>query len=149
MGRSTPHDPFAFLLGGGEMGERIRAFDWASTPLGPVEHWSQALRTTLRMVLADRLPHLLWWGPEYIQLYNDAYAQIPGAKHPDRALGRPASQCWAEIWHVIGGLIDRAFPRRSATTPDATGITAYLDNGSPENAQAMAAHEKPSNYQAL
>jgi signal transduction histidine kinase len=109
ISQSKPHDPFAFLPGGGEMGERIRAFDWAGTPLGPVEHWSAALRTTLRIILANRFPHLLWWGPEYIQLYNDAYAPIPGAKHPDRALGRAASECWAEIWDVIGPLIDRPF----------------------------------------
>jgi hypothetical protein len=109
IGQTKPHDPFAFLSGGGEMGERTRAFDWASTPLGPVEHWSAALRTTLRIILANRFPHLLWWGSQYIQLYNDAYAPIPGAKHPDRALGRPASECWAEIWDVIGPLIDRPF----------------------------------------
>jgi hypothetical protein len=107
--RSTPTPPFAFLPGGGEMGARIRAFDWASSPLGPVERWSPALRTTLRIVLANRFPHLLWWGPQYIQLYNEPYAPIPGAKHPDRALGQPASECWAEIWHVIGPLIERPF----------------------------------------
>jgi hypothetical protein len=28
-------DLLAFLAGGGEMGERIRAFDWSKTPLGP------------------------------------------------------------------------------------------------------------------
>ena len=80
-----------------EMEERIRNFDWAATPLGPPAGWSPALRTMLGILLANRFPHILWWGPSYIQFYNDAYAPIPGAKHPDRALGRPASECWAEI----------------------------------------------------
>ena len=107
--QASSNDPFSFLAGGGEMGERIRSFDWSKTPLGPIEHWSLALRTTLRILLANRFPHVLWWGPQHIQLYNDAYRPVPGAKHPDRALGQAASECWAEIWHVIGPLIDRPF----------------------------------------
>jgi PAS domain S-box-containing protein len=102
-------DFLAFLEGGGEMGGRIRAFDWGATPLGPAASWSPALRTTLRIMLANRFPHILWWGPHYIQFYNDAYRPIPGAKHPHRVLGRPGSECWSEIWHVIGPLIDTPF----------------------------------------
>ncbi|HYV20398.1 MAG TPA: ATP-binding protein [Verrucomicrobiae bacterium] len=102
-------DALGFLVGGGEMGERIRAFDWARTPLGPAESWSPALRTMLRIMLANRFPQLLWWGPRYIQFYNDPYRPIPGNKHPERVLGVPASECWKEIWHVIGPLIDTPF----------------------------------------
>ena len=100
------------------MGERIRSFDWASTPLGPISTWSPALRTTLRIMLANRFPHVLWWGPHYIQFYNDPYRPIPGAKHPDQAFGRPASECWAEIWHIIGPLVDRPFKGGPATWDD-------------------------------
>jgi PAS domain S-box-containing protein len=107
--QSISQDALSFLEGSGEMRELIREFDWASTPIGPIRHWSAALRTTIRIVLANRFPHILWWGPDYIQLYNDAYAPIPGAKHPKRALGRPARDCWSEIWHIIGPLIDRPF----------------------------------------
>jgi PAS domain S-box-containing protein len=102
-------DSLAFLHGGGEMGERIRAFDWGVTPLGPAASWSPALRTMLRILLANRFPHILWWGPHYIQFYNDPYRPIPGAKHPHRVLGRPASECWSEIWNIIGPLIDTPF----------------------------------------
>jgi hypothetical protein len=98
-----------------EMARRMRAFDWSRTPLGPVESWSPALRTMVRTLLANRFPHILWWGPHYIQFYNDPYRPIPGAKHLDKALGRPASGCWAEIWHVIGPLIDRPFNGGPAT----------------------------------
>jgi PAS domain S-box-containing protein len=104
-----------FLAGHGEMALRTRSFDWSRTPLGPIETWSTALRTTLQIVLASRFPHILWWGPDYIQLYNDAYCPIPGSKHPDKVLGRKASECWEEIWHVIGPLVDRPFSGGPAT----------------------------------
>ena len=110
---TTP--PVDFLVGGGEMGDRIREFDWAGTSLGPIESWSPALRTMVRVLVANRFPHILWWGPDYIQFYNDAYRPIPGAKHPHRVLGRPASECWSEIWHVIGPLIDKPYQGGPAT----------------------------------
>jgi hypothetical protein len=91
------------------MAGRIRALDWGATPLGLVAGWPAALRATLRIILANGFPHILWWGPQYIQFYNDAYIPVLGAKHPDKALGLPGSQCWPEIWHVIGPLIERPF----------------------------------------
>jgi GAF domain-containing protein len=100
------------------MGQRIREFDWGATSLGPIDTWSPVLRTMVRILIASRFPQLLWWGPEYIQFYNDPYRPIPGAKHPDRALGRPASECWAEIWHVIGPLIDTPYHGGPATWDD-------------------------------
>lgn len=36
------------LMDGAEMGERVRAFDWAPTPLGPPDGWPQSLRTIVR-----------------------------------------------------------------------------------------------------
>ena len=41
------------LQGGGEMGERIRAFDWSKPPRGPVESWSPALRMMVSFLLAN------------------------------------------------------------------------------------------------
>ena len=97
------------------MGARIRAFDWASTPVGPITSWSPALRTMVQFMLANRFPQLLWWGPEYIQFYNDPYRPIPGTKHPQRALGVRARECWPEIWQVIGPLIDVPYEGGPAT----------------------------------
>jgi signal transduction histidine kinase len=102
------------LAGGGEMGALMRSLDWSKTPLGPVASWSPTLQTTVRTLLVNRFPLLLWWGPQYIQLYNDAYRPIPGAKHP-RSMGQPARECWPEIWHVIGPLIDTPFRGGPAT----------------------------------
>jgi hypothetical protein len=80
-----------FLDGRGEMGALIRAFDWSRTPIGAAETWSPALRTLIRVLIANRFPMMLWWGPEYISLYNDAYIPILGRKHPG-SLGLPVRE---------------------------------------------------------
>jgi len=104
----------AWLQGGGEMGELIRAKNWSSTPIGPVESWSPALRMMVRFLLANRFPLLLWWGPEYVSIYNDPYRPILGQKHP-WALGVPVRECWSEIWHVLQPLIDTPYHGGPAT----------------------------------
>jgi signal transduction histidine kinase/DNA-binding response OmpR family regulator len=96
------------ISGGAEMGALVRAFDWAKTPLGPSDQWSASLRMIVSLLLANRFPMLLWWGPQYIQIYNDAYRPILGAKHP-LALGQPASACWSEVWDFAQPLIDSPF----------------------------------------
>ncbi|HEY5865049.1 MAG TPA: ATP-binding protein, partial [Candidatus Tectomicrobia bacterium] len=102
---ATPIASEAHLRGGGEMGQRIRAHDWAATPLGPVETWPQSLRSAVSILLPSRAQIVLFWGAELITLYNDAYAPVFGAKHP-WALGRPAHECWHEVWHVLGPLFE-------------------------------------------
>jgi PAS domain S-box-containing protein len=105
------------LAGGGEMGALMRSVDWWRTPLGPASGWSQALRSTVALLLRNRFPMILWWGPEFIQLYNDAYRSIPGAKHPG-SMGQRARECWAEIWHIIGPMIEAPFSGQPATWSD-------------------------------
>jgi hypothetical protein len=108
-------DPaLSFLHGGSEMAELVRLLDWSATPLGPPNNWSLALRTTVRILLANRFPQLLWWGPEYISIYNDAYRPILGRKHP-WGLGKPVRECWAEIWDILKPLIDTPFNGGPAT----------------------------------
>src|SRR3712207_5364938 len=81
----------AFLAGGGEMGERIRTFDWSATPPGAPEGWPSSLRAALSICLHSAFPTAIYWGPELIHLYNDAWVPIPADRHP-WALGRPASE---------------------------------------------------------
>jgi PAS domain S-box-containing protein len=110
--------PFGdWLAGGGEMGERIRAFDWSQTAIGPAETWSPTLRMMVRFLLANRFPLLLWWGPQYVSIYNDSYRPVLGTKHP-WALGQPLSKCWNEIWHVLRPLVDTPFNGGPATWND-------------------------------
>lgn len=96
-----PSTPLKFLEGGGAMGERIRAFDWASHPLGPPERWPEALRMALNLCLYSSFPAAIYWGPQLHVLYNDAWSVIPAEKHP-WILGQPARIGWADIWPIIG-----------------------------------------------
>src|ERR1700742_2928038 len=91
------------FVGTGEMSALCRAFDWPNTSLGAVETWSHALRTTVAIMLASRQPMFLWWGPELIQIYNDAYRPsfASGGRHP-LALGVKGAEFWTEIWDIIG-----------------------------------------------
>jgi PAS domain S-box-containing protein len=102
------------LQGGGEMGALMRSFDWESSLLGPVEKWPQSLRTSVSICLNSRFAILIWWGPELVMLYNDAYRQIIGTKHP-AATGRPGRECWPEIWHIIGPMLEGVMQRGEAT----------------------------------
>ncbi len=95
---ASPQDLFA---GGGEMGALMRSTDWSKTRLGPVENWPNSLRTMLGVVLGSRFPMLLWWGPDLLHLYNDAYRPILRDKHP-ASLAAPAAQIWTEVWDVAG-----------------------------------------------
>src|SRR3712207_3685649 len=97
----------AFLADGGEMGERMRRLDWSGSRLGVPERWPESLRTTVSLLLNSRFPMFVAWGPDLVLLYNDDYAPILGAKHPN-ALGRPFSEVWAEIWIDIRPFVDRA-----------------------------------------
>jgi PAS domain S-box-containing protein len=98
-------DPHAWLIGSGEMSERTRAFDWSTTPVGPIGRWPQSLRTTVSIMLGCQYPLLIWWGPELIHFYNDAYLPVLGKRHPG-ALGRPAPQVWSEAWPLVGPQAD-------------------------------------------
>jgi PAS domain S-box-containing protein len=107
------------FAGPGEMAARCRALDWSSTPLGPVEQWSQSLRTMSAAVLASRNPMLLFWGPDLVQIYNDAFRPSlgvstgPAARHP-RALGMRAAEFWTDVWAVVGPQIDGVMTRGEA-----------------------------------
>jgi PAS domain S-box-containing protein len=104
----------AFLSGGGELGERIRAFDWAATTLGAPAGWPQSLKTAIRIMLASRQPIWIGWGPDLTYFYNEPYKSIIGGKHP-WALGRPTRDVWAEIWGDIGPLLDTALAGQEGT----------------------------------
>jgi PAS domain S-box-containing protein len=96
------------------MGALIRAKDWSKTPLGPPETWPQSLRTSVSVCLNSRFPILLWWGPDLVKIYNDAYRLILGGKHP-RALGARGRDVWPEIWEIIGPMLEGVLSRGQST----------------------------------
>ena len=137
MAYSTPEDPDraaapaaeAFLAGGGEMGARFRAHDWAASPLGPASAWPAALKTLVAVMLGARQPMFLAWGPERTMLYNDDYAPLLGARHP-AALGQPFREVWFDILEDIGPILERAFAGEG-TNMDDIAFT-MTRNGYPE-----------------
>jgi PAS domain S-box-containing protein len=105
---------FDCLSGAGEVRALMRSINWSRTPIGAVDSWSPALRTMVSFLLANPFQMLLWWGPGFLQLYNDALVPSLGAKHP-KSMGQRASECWAEIWHIIRPLIETPFRGGEAT----------------------------------
>jgi PAS domain S-box-containing protein len=104
-----------FLAGGGEMGALTRAHDWSATPIGAPDAWPQSLRTAVRILLNTNHPMFIWWGPELIQFYNDAYRQTMGPERHPSALGQRGRDCWAEIWPIIGHQIEQVMRGGGAT----------------------------------
>ena len=133
MRSNTPHEArkHEFPLGGGGMGALIRELDWSKTSLGPISGWPPHLKGTISLMLPAQAQIVLFWGPEFVALYNDAYAPTIGDKHP-RALGRPARENWAELWGDLEPLLRRVL--ETGETVFAKDRPFYIErHGYPEN----------------
>ncbi|HEY0536484.1 MAG TPA: chemotaxis protein CheB [Actinoplanes sp.] len=136
----------AMFAAGGDIGRVLAGKDWDATSLGPVEGWSPTLRSVLSMVLTHALPMNLLWGPERLQLYNDACVDLL-AGHPG-ALGRPMSRTSPEVAAELEPMLrevdrtgralltrDRPFVLRRTGRPEETFVTfcysPVLDDGRP------------------
>lgn len=97
--------------------DTIRQFDWSTTPLGPKDAWSSALRTTYDIMMSTRFPVCATWGPEMTLLYNDSYIPFLGNRHP-AALGQPINEVWHDIWDDIRPLIETAMSGESVGLED-------------------------------
>jgi signal transduction histidine kinase len=114
--RPETNSPKHGLVGGGEMGERTRAFDWSETPVGPIEAWPQSLKTAVSICLGSRSPMVIWWGEQALtQFFNDAYIPFLGASKLPSALGQSGRECWSEIWAVLGPMLEGVFATGAAT----------------------------------
>src|ERR1700734_971506 len=119
----SPHVP-GFLRGGGEMGARMRALDWARTPLGPAAQWPQSLKTVVRVMLDSRYAMWMLWGPELTFFCNDAYLPTVGIKR-DWVLGARSDKVWEEIWPDIGPRITQVLQNGEATWDE--GLLLFLE----------------------
>src|ERR1041384_3745652 len=128
MNEVTTQEPA--IMGGGEMGELIRNYDWSKTPLGPPEQWPQSLKTCLRIMLTSSQPIWIGWGPDLIKLYNDPYKTIVGGKHP-WALGKPASVVWKDIWKDIEPMLRQVMVENQGIYVEAQ-LLIMERNGYPE-----------------
>ena len=124
--------PFAGpLVADSDVARDMHDVDWASTPLGPPAAWPQALRDYVRMLLTSRFSMWMSWGPEQTMFYNDAYRRDTlRGKHP-WALGRPASEVWAEVWEQVTPQV-RAVLDRGESTWDEDLQLYVVRNGWPE-----------------
>jgi PAS domain S-box-containing protein len=86
----------SFLQGDGETTALIRNFDWSATPLGPIEHWPQSLKTVTALLLRSPVPIVMLWGPDGVMIYNDAYSVFAGGRHP-QLLGSNVREGWPEV----------------------------------------------------
>ena len=121
----------SFPFGGGGMGALIRALDWSMTSLGPISGWPAHLKGAVSLMLPAKAQIVLFWGPEFVALYNDAYAPTIGEKHP-RALGRPARENWTELWDDLEPLLRRVL--ETGETVFAKDRPFYIErSGYPEN----------------
>ncbi len=100
------------------MAQRVREYDWAATPLGPIRLWPMSLRMIVQTVLAHPVASIVLWGPQLIQIYNDACGELMGVKHP-AGLGQPAREYWAEVWHVHAPIYERVRQGESVSLEDA------------------------------
>jgi signal transduction histidine kinase len=113
-----------FLERGGEMGARMRDFDWGRTPLGDPSGWPQSLKTIVRVMLDSRFAMWMAWGSEATFFCNDAYLPTVGIKR-DWVLGARADVVWAEIWHDIGPRIGQVLSTGTATWDE--GLQLFLE----------------------
>ena len=98
------------------MSEKVRQFDWAATPLGPLGSWPASLRIATDMILASHFPKCLVWGPGHVTLYNDAFRPILGDK--PEALGRSFSDVWSEAWDTLSPVVKRAYAGEATYVED-------------------------------
>jgi PAS domain S-box-containing protein len=88
------------------MAGRIYDRDWEASGIGPFSSWPAELKSAVDIMLPAKAQIVIFWGRDFIALYNDAYAPTIGLKHP-QALGRPAREHWSELWSDLEPLLRR------------------------------------------
>jgi signal transduction histidine kinase/DNA-binding NarL/FixJ family response regulator len=99
----------AVTASGGDAGRLIEQVDWSRTALGPMSGWPQSLRSAVSICLLSRFPMTVWWGPELVFIFNDAYRPLLGVKDPAAVMGQAGRNVWPEIWEVIGPMLHGVF----------------------------------------
>ncbi|KAH0837429.1 sensory transduction histidine kinase [Fonsecaea pedrosoi] len=94
-----------------------RGIDWAATSLGPIQNWSVELRGMCNLIMASPHPSAMYWGPDHIAIYNEAYVLLAGQKHP-ALMGARYRDAWSEIWDALEDVFDNAFKNAQATMKD-------------------------------
>lgn len=102
----------------------LETIAWQDSPLGPRTAWPDELKNTLDLILPARAQIVMFWGPQYVALYNDAYAPTIGDKHP-QAFGRPAQENWSELWDDLEPMLRSV--RENGETVAASDRPFYIE----------------------
>jgi hypothetical protein len=97
-----------FLAGGGELGDLIAAFDWSSTPVGPISSWSGGMKTIIGFILRSGTPMVTLWGDHGVMIYNDAYRVFAGGRHPG-ILGANVLDGWDEVADFNAHVLEKVY----------------------------------------
>lgn len=95
----------------------VGAVDWSSTPLGPLDTWPPLLKQEFNQILADSRPIAIYWGNQYIMVYNEAYSRLIGSRHP-ALLGKHVDQAWPENATRLKELMTAAAEKRGTVVDD-------------------------------
>ncbi|MCU1777373.1 MULTISPECIES: ATP-binding protein [unclassified Pseudomonas] len=115
---------------GGEMAQRIRAFDWSTTDLGPIHAWPKSLVSAVQMLLASPMPMVMLWGRLGYMIYNDSYSIFAGGRHPF-LLGTPVELGWPEVAEFNRHVVDTCLA--GGTLSFNNKALVLLRNGKPED----------------
>jgi hypothetical protein len=128
--------------GSGEMAQRIHAYDWASTPLGPIETWPLNLRTSVDLTLGNPIAALLLWGSTYVQLYDGHWRDLISEKHP-AALGRPMHESFPEIVETMEPIYTRVQQGETIIQQDTYRVTVRLGSTGVNDVCLCNLHKQP------
>ena len=78
----------------------ISLFDWKSLEVGPLDAWPPRLLDAFITILVDPRPACLFWGEDFLLLYNVAQIEMMGDKHP-KAQGLAIDRVFPETWETF------------------------------------------------
>ena len=107
------------------MARRLREHDWGASTLGPRATWPHSLNLALNICLDSHFPIAVWWGPDLVQFYNDAYQPIIGDDKEAAGFGAPAYDSWQEIWDTIGPMVEQVMQRGEAVRGEDLPLYIY------------------------
>ncbi len=128
---ASQHDgQHPFLSGGGDAASLIVAFDWSTTPLGPIGGWPQSLKTTVSLMLRSPVPMVLLWGEDGIMIYNEGYSVFAGGRHPE-LFGSKVREGWPEVADFNDNVMKVGLAGGTLAYKD-QDLTLYRHRGEPE-----------------
>jgi signal transduction histidine kinase/DNA-binding response OmpR family regulator len=109
----------------------VNSANWAGTPLGPMDSWPERLHQTFSQVIADSRPIAMYWGPQYITIYNEAFSKLCGSKHPG-LLGKPAAEAWPDGSRRLEETMRSVATKQRASMEDESRFFVPKYDGAPQ-----------------